>query len=657
VIISNGTPIAPQALGEIVPTLSNGYFYAQSSLELIQKVATYGALYRAQPSIATVVDKVASAAARLTIKVWNTESDGRELDSSSPYARLIASPSNFLSPFSFWRWVFSTYEVYGEAFLLKIRDQNDVVVELVPMHPSRVSVRRNQAGDVEYTFSLGVGQTGILTASADDVVPFLRWNSDNLMRGMSRLEPLRTTLANEDAIRRANSSFWKNGARPSLVLSHPKTLSDAAVKRLGNEVAALQSGSDNMGRPLILEEGLTAVPQQLDSEDMQYIESRKLNMQEACMVYDVPPPVVHILDHATFSNITEQMRSMYRDTMTPRLEDVESVIDFHLRPEFADAGTCVAKFDLDDVLRGDFESRVDKATALRNAGIVTGNQALEIIGMARSADPKMDDIYANAALVPLGSNIRPPVSTEGDVMPTALSAEPSRISVRAIMGRIARTKAAELRTKLVDEHQREVRAFFDRQRESVKAALPLKASGVFDPAAWDDELAGILGTLGAATSQAVGTKTAQSLGGSYDTGRLADWVKSNAKESAEKINRTTAASVSAALNTDPEDDIDDEESIDGLFDGEIAARASQISLSRVAVVAGIACIAAAEMNNASTKTWQVTSANPRPEHAAMDGETVALGEVFSNGMNGPGDPTGGADEVAGCTCDLTFGKD
>ena len=38
------------------------------------------------------------------------------------------------------------------------------------------------------------------------------------------------------------------------------------------------------------------------------------------MVFDVPPPVVHILDHATFSNITEQMRSMYRDTMTPRLD-------------------------------------------------------------------------------------------------------------------------------------------------------------------------------------------------------------------------------------------------------------------------------------------------------------------------------------------------
>ncbi|MFJ4230096.1 hypothetical protein ACIPYV_21215, partial [Paenarthrobacter nicotinovorans] len=70
-IISNGTRIAPQALGETTPTLANGYYYAKTALELIGRVETYGALYRAQPSIATVVDKVAAAAARLTIKVWD----------------------------------------------------------------------------------------------------------------------------------------------------------------------------------------------------------------------------------------------------------------------------------------------------------------------------------------------------------------------------------------------------------------------------------------------------------------------------------------------------------------------------------------------------------------------------------------------------------
>jgi phage portal protein BeeE len=63
----------------------------------------------------------------------------------------------------------------------------------------------------------------------------------------------------------------------------------------------------------------------LTAEEAQYIETRKLNREEVCAAYDVPPPVVHILDRATFSNITEQMRSMYRDTMAPRLNGFEAI--------------------------------------------------------------------------------------------------------------------------------------------------------------------------------------------------------------------------------------------------------------------------------------------------------------------------------------------
>jgi hypothetical protein len=38
----------------------------------------------------------------------------------------------------------------------------------------------------------------------------------------------------------------------------------------------------------------------------------------------------------------------------------------------------------------------------------------------------------------------------------------------------------------------------------------------------------------------------------------------------------------------------------------------------------------------------------------MNGETVRIHDLFSNGMNAPGDPAGGADEVAGCNCSLSF---
>jgi HK97 family phage portal protein len=688
VIISRGSalPFAPQALGETTPTLSNGYFYAAQGLGLSNQFAQYSAIYRKQPSVATLVDKIANSAARLTAKVWDvTPEGGRVRDTTSPYAKLIANPTTEMSPMSFWRWTFSTYEIFGEAFWYKQRADVDSfgrptgpVVNLLPMHPSRVAVHRNAAGAVEYIFTLGVASAGILYAPESDVVAFLRYNPDNLMRGMSRLEPLNSTLLNEDAARRANKSWWEKGARPSVILTHPGDLSQAAQDRLKASFDARHGGADNMGGSAVLEEGMTAQVVQLNAEEMQYIESRKMNLQEACMVFDVPPPVVHILDHATFSNITEQMRSMYRDTMSPRLEDVESVMDFALLPDFFKTGQRETEFDMTEVLRGDFETRADKAVTLRQSGIFTGNQSLELVGLPKSDDPEMDKIYANAALVPLGSP-KETVAIAEHVDPTpaqaaqadsaasnsaaaadaaAVSDATKAVTVRAVLGKLGRVKGtkSEIRKALVGEHVKALTGFFDKQRKSVKAASSSKASGSFDPTAWDGDLSTLLHTLSKATAQAIGAKVSADLGGKYSSDDIAAWLESNSQSTAKSINQATADEIAAAFEN-AADDASSDDTVDAVFGGEVAARADQISTTRVLVVGGLAALVAARLSDARSKTWVVTSGKPRASHAAMSGETVPLNEAFSNGMNGPGDYSGGADEVAGCTCDLQFGTE
>ncbi|HCG01102.1 MAG TPA: phage portal protein [Chloroflexi bacterium] len=656
-IVSGGKSLgfAAQALGETTPSLSNGYFYATNGLNLSGITATYGALYKAQPSIATVVDKIAASAARLTVKVWdNTPATGRVVDTASVFAKLVANPCPEMSPFNFYRWTVATYEVYGEAFWLKVRNGEGQVTGLLPMHPARTMVHRDMEGNVEYVFTLGVASAGILHAPETDVVAFLRYNPESLMRGMSRLEPLRTTLLNEDASRRATQSWWKRGARPSVILTHPGELSQGASDRLKASFDARHAGADNMGGTNVLEEGMNAQIIQLNAEEMQYIESRKLNMQEVCMVFDVPPPVVHILDHATFSNITEQMRSMYRDTMSPRLEDIESTIDRSLRSEFYAPGEREVEFDMSEVLRGDYETRVDKALAARQAGLVTGNEGRAIIGESLSEDPEMNKIYANAALVPLGANVAAQVATDGTLIPTPLtpakSADLKGLTVRSIMGRISRFKANKpaVREQLVREHTDALVKFFTEQQDAVLAKAGQKDASVFDPAAWNGDLATLLLTLSNATSKAIGDGTAADLGGEYNPDDIADWIESDAEESAANINETTAAQIEGADGLD---------GIKALFAAYMIGRVVQIATSRVASVGGLASQVAARQSDARTKTWVVTSANARPSHEAMSGETVGLNETFSNGGNGPGDPSMGADEVAGCTCTLEFSKE
>ncbi len=67
---------------------------------------------------------------------------------------------------------------------------------------------------------------------------------------------------------------------------------------------------------------------------------------------------------------------------------------------------------------------------------------------------------------------------------------------------------------------------------------------------------------------------------------------------------------------------------------------------------------AAKASGLGQKTWihRGNSDKSRPEHIALDGETVGLDELFSNGLRWPGDPSGSAEDNAQCNCIVEFSK-
>ena len=198
------------------------------------------------------------------------------------------------------------------------------------------------------------------------------------------------------------------------------------IQAVRDQVTESHSGPANWAKPLVLEEGMDAQLIQLNNEELQYIEARKLNREECCAVYDVPPPVVHILDNATYSNITEQMRSMYRDTMAPKLRLLESTLEVELRdgsfgaggPDFGDE--VYAEFLMDEVLRGDFEARSAAYTSGVNSGWMQPAEVrrLENLPFVEGSDT----LLVNSTLVPV----------------TSAGRTPSAVPVRSLMGRLSR---------------------------------------------------------------------------------------------------------------------------------------------------------------------------------------------------------------------------
>jgi HK97 family phage portal protein len=406
-------------------------YLAPEGLGLSGRFASFGRLYSKQLWVYTLVRKRALATRRLPLKVYRRTSEGRQEDRTSPYAELLRRPNRHHPASFLWEWTSSTLDIYGEAMWLKLRGRDGRPVELWPVHPTNVRIERvdgDQAqrwsvpkGSLLYVYGPGVisGSDPQYVIPARDVVHFKTYNPESTVRGLSPLEPLRATLINEDAARRASSAFWGNGARPSGYLSHPQRLSDGALQRLKAQWNDIHGGVDNYGKWAILEEGMEPKVLSLSAEEAQYIESRRLNREEVCAAYDVPPPVVHILDRATFSNITEQMRSMYRDTMAPHIGGLEATLDFQLRPDFVDDDSAYAEFLMDEVLRGTLEERAAAIQSAINSGQLTPNEGRALDN--RPAMPGGDRLFINSTMVPIEQadrSVAPPATTQARSLDT-----------------------------------------------------------------------------------------------------------------------------------------------------------------------------------------------------------------------------------------------
>lgn len=213
---------------------------------------------------------------------------------------------------------------------------------------------------------------------------------------------------------------------------------------------------------------------------------------------------------------------------------------------------------------------------------------------------------------------------------------------------------AGLRPTYVAAHSVEFREVLSAQRVAVVSAVEQGAKTVaeaFDFSRWDRALGDRLYLRQRSTAVTLGMMLSQEVGGRFDTGEVEDFMLTASDRGARNINAATADRLAGDLEAEP-DVLGD--MVAHTFDVLLGARLATIAAATFTTSASVGMHAAARGSGLEFKVWEVHSSNPRASHAAMRGERTKIGEAFSNGMQWPGDPAGGADELSQCRCSLAF---
>ena len=359
--------------------------------------------------IATVyacVRLLAETVAGLPLHLYrmNEEVGSKEKAVEHPlYKLLYRQPNPEMTSFSFREVMMTHLLLYGNCYAQIIRDGRNSVLSLYPLLPENVEVDRDEKGEIYYIYHAWTDEkpgerNKDVYFRRDEIfhVPGLGFNG---LVGFSPIAMMKNSLGTTLAVEKYGSSFFKNGAQPSGVLEHPGVLKDPS--KIRENWTAVYGGSGNAHKVAVLEEGMQYKAISLPPEDSQFLSTRQFGVNEICRIFRVPPHMVQDLEHATFSNIEHQSIDFVVHTLTPWLVRFEQAIVKDLLLE-EEKDTLFPKFNVDGLLRGDYQSRMQGyATGISN-GFLSPNDCRRLENMDLiPAEKGGDDYYLNGGYVRL----------------------------------------------------------------------------------------------------------------------------------------------------------------------------------------------------------------------------------------------------------------
>ena len=393
-----------------------------TALSLYDLHADYAEIYRTQPNVRVCVDFLARNIAQLTPHVYRRVSDtDRVRLVDHQLARWLSRPAPGKRRYRLFEDLMGDLGVFYNGYWVKVRHQDGRGEDAIGLvrFPANEIVPEGGLFKSGFTWTVNGRERPF---AVSEIVHFDGYNPLNPLEGLSPLETLRRILAEEEAAGEYREHFWRRGARFPGVVSRPKE-----VKRYTETQA--QEWRDGVRRAyggvygedtMLLQEGETFTPAAANAKDSEYTVGGKLRREVCAAAYHIPQPMVGILEHATFSNIREQHKHLYQDTLGPWLEMIQQEIEGQLLVECEDQENVYVEFNIDAKLAGTPEERAQSLSLAVGRPWRTVNEARALENLPRIDDADLDTVApqqggpSDATARPGGAAARPAAARRDD---------------------------------------------------------------------------------------------------------------------------------------------------------------------------------------------------------------------------------------------------
>lgn len=331
------------------------------------------------PAVFACVTLIANDISKLNLKLVKKDENGIWSETESPsFSPVLKRPNKYQNRIQFINaWILSLL-IHGNTYVLKVRDQRNVVVSMHILDPLSVVPCLADDGSLWYDIpadqlrgenqTLRVPDTEIIHDRANTIYSHLY--------GVSPLYAAALSVGQGRQIQKNSATLHQNNSRPGGILEAAGAISDETAEQLRKYWADNYTGN-NAGKVAVLADGLSYKSFDVQTAaNAQVIEQLKWSSEVVAMVFHVPPYKIGV-GATTGSNIESENIRYFSEALQIRISSIELLMKEGLNLS-SDLGV---RFDLEDLFKMDTKTMIETQEIAVGAGIKEINEARKIMNL------------------------------------------------------------------------------------------------------------------------------------------------------------------------------------------------------------------------------------------------------------------------------------
>jgi len=285
-----------------------------------------------------------------------------------PRPAWVSRPDAMINSTTFWQQTMISLLLDGNAFIRIFRDPiTGQILSMMVLDPMKVAVSRRANGTKRYTYT---GEDG-KELSSDDILHITgSIVLPGSIRGKSTVDSLKENLGLSMSLESFAARFFGQGTQTSGVIEYPGALTAEQAENLSKSFDRAHKGYRKAHKTGILSGGATFKPTAVANDQAQMLDSRRLAVEDVARIFRVPSFMVGLNERGSQSYGSNEQNaiSFVTHTLRPWLAKLEDAFSA-LLPD-----TAYLAFNTDDLLRGDYASRIEGYAKMLQNGVMSTNE-------------------------------------------------------------------------------------------------------------------------------------------------------------------------------------------------------------------------------------------------------------------------------------------